>query len=294
MADIQTIIGSITLGSILAFFLSLTVIILVAYFCYKAAKAILLRYTSRSVARWAARIAGYLVFAALFYTVDLWILGLDLNATIASLGIISIAIAFASQQIIANLLAGILIAINRPVRLDDWVELGGDPDTGLAQVRDMTFTRTVLQDRDGRVFLVPNATLLSSKIVNFSRSGFIEVPVDITLPLSVPFDRAKVVILDILSRHPDVLPKGFSSSSPMPNGIRSSYFFQGYTGKKTIKPGMFSPRVLLTGITHQAISISIRFWIADVTRREDIISVILDEAGKKLELSAGNSPARCD
>lgn len=284
MADLQALFSAIMPESILSFLLALGIILLIAYFCYKATKALFLRYTSRSSARWAARLVGYMVFAVLIYAADHYILGLDLNATIASLGILSIAIAFASQQIISNLLAGFLMTVNRTIRLDDWIELGGNPRTGIAQVKDMTFTRTVMQDRDGRVFLVPNASLLSSKIVNYSKSGYIEIPVDIMLPLSVPFAQAQATILAVLAEHPDVLQNNPSPVYPGSSGMRESYFFQGYTGTK-ITSEHTGPRVLMTGMTHQAIAVSIRFWIADATRKEDIISVILAEVERKLGLS---------
>jgi small-conductance mechanosensitive channel len=284
MVDLQAMSGGITLGSVLAFFLALTFVIIIAYICYKAIKALLIRYTSRSFARWAARIVGYIIFFVLLYVVDLYILGLDLNATIASLGIISIALAFASQQVISNLLAGFIIAINRTIRIDDWVEIGGDPTTGIAQVKDMSFTRTILQDRDGRVFMVPNAVLLSSKIVNYSKSGYIEISVPITLPLTIPFDKAKPVILELLSENPEVISNGSGYKIPPSGRIHSSYFFQGYTGRKENPPRLDS-RVLLTGITHLATSVSIRFWIADATRKDDIISTVLSEVGRRLNLS---------
>jgi small-conductance mechanosensitive channel len=284
MSDAQVLFGTVTIDRIVMFLLSLGVVIFVSYLCYKGTKAVLVRYTSRSVARWAARFVGYFVFGLGLYTIDLYILGFDINATIASLGVISIALAFASQQIISNLLAGLLITINRTIRLDDWVELGGDPDTGIAQVKDLTFTRTVLKDRDGRVFLVPNASLLASKIVNYSKSGFIEIPVAITLPPEISFDRAKEGILSVLNAHPDVLPNGNSSGRPGPSGIKSSFFFQGYTGLKG-KPDQLVSRVLFTGITQQGNMISIRFWIRDITRREEITSEILAEITRRLNLT---------
>jgi small-conductance mechanosensitive channel len=283
MADLPVIIPGITLGSILLFFLTLGVVTLISYFCYRAAKAFLLRYASRTNSRWAARLTGYFIFIALIYVADLRLLGLDLNATIASLGIISIAIAFASQQIISNLLAGILIAINRTVRLDDWVELGGDPQTGIAQVKDLTFTRTVLEGRDGRVFQVPNATLLSSKVINYSRSGCIEVPVDITLPFSVSPDHARDVILSALAQNPDVLPNGLQSGQHR-SGMGESYFFSGYRGRKTDSASL-QPRVIITGISHIATAVSIRFWIADATRREEIVHAVLTEVTRQLRLT---------
>jgi small-conductance mechanosensitive channel len=278
----QFLIGSVPVENILMFFVSLGGVTFVSYFCYKGAKALLLRCTSQSVARWAARLTGYLVFGLGLYTIDLYFLGFDINATITSLGILSIALAFASQQIIANLLAGILIAVNRTIRLDDWVHLGGEPGTGISQVKDMTFTRTILRDMDGRVFLVPNATLLSSKIVNYSKSGFIEVPLNITIPAGIPFDRARDIILAVLAGHESTLPGIMPSGAAYPSGMRNSYFFSGYTGKKA-HPGQIQPRVLFTGITPQGNAVSIRFWIRDVLKKEEIISDVLADMSKKLE-----------
>lgn len=283
MSDAHILIGSVTLENFIIFILACLVVIFSAYISYKIVKIILLRYTSDSVARWAARFAGYLVVGLGLYGIDLAFLGLDINATIASLGIISIALAFASQQIVSNLLAGFLITINRTIRLDDWVELGGDPTTGISRVKDLTFTRSVLKDRDGRVYLVPNATLLSSKIVNYSKSGFIEIPVMITLPLKIPFDEARTVILSVLNSHPDILPNGKPADHSVRSGIASSFFFQGYTGRKA-KPDQLVSRVLFTGITAQGNTISIRFWIFNITRREEITSEILSEISKRLNI----------
>lgn len=55
MADLQEALGNIPVGSILGFFLALGTVTLISYFGYKGAKALLLRYTSRSSARWVAR-----------------------------------------------------------------------------------------------------------------------------------------------------------------------------------------------------------------------------------------------
>ena len=285
MADSQFLIGTVTIGNIIVFLLALSAVIFLSYLSYKGTKAVLVRYTTRSVARWAARFAGYFIFLLGLYIIDLTILGFDINATIASLGVISIALAFASQQIISNLLAGILIAINRTIRLDDWVELGGDPTTGIAQVKDLTFTRTVLKDRDGRVFLVPNASLLSSKIVNYSKSGFIEIPVTVTIPFDIPFDDAEETILAVLKSHEDVIPNGTKTEDSGSSGMRSSFFFQGYSGQKKADPERFTPRVLFTGIVPQGNLISLRFWVQDIVRREEITSAILSEISRRLNIS---------
>jgi hypothetical protein len=59
----------------------------------------------------------------------------------------------------------------------------------------MTFPRTILKDSAGRVFFLPNSTLLSSKVVNYSQSGYIEISVNITLPPDLPLTQARNTIL---------------------------------------------------------------------------------------------------
>jgi hypothetical protein len=69
----------------------------------------------------------------------------------------------------------------------------------------------------------------------------------------------------------------------VPSGIRDSFFFQGYTWLKT-DAGALVPRVIFTGITNQGNTISIRFWIRDVVRREEITSDVLAEVSRQLKI----------
>jgi small-conductance mechanosensitive channel len=283
MSDARIIIGNVTIESFIGFTVATLAIIVLSWLCYKLVYIALERVSSRSVARWTARFAGYIVFGIGLYYIDLAILGFDISATFASLGILSIALAFASQQIISNLLAGFLIAVNRTIALDDWIELGNEPETGIAQVRDMTFTRTVFKDRDGRVFLLPNATLLSSKIVNYSRSGYIEIPVTITLSPGIPFDRARDTILSVLAAHPKILPNIKPENKAQIPGL-SIIHGRREVSRKEIFPGHFSPRVLLSALAPLGNAVSIRFWISDITNREEIVSDVLHKIGQNLEI----------
>ena len=285
MNDGSLLIDSATIANILAILAACAAVIIVAYLCYRLVRAVLMLLTKRSFARWTARFAGYIVFLLGIYLIDLWFLGFNITALVASLGIISIALAFASQQIISSLLAGILIAFNRTILLDDWVEVGGLPETGISQVKDITFTRTILKSRDGRVYIVPNASLLSSKIVNYSKSGHIEVALPLTLPYTIPLHEAREVILSVLAAHGEILPNGIPQEKEKraPPRTHASFFFQGYTWF-TADPAALTPRVLLSGMTEDSIKISVRFWIRDVTRREEIISAVLGEVLRQLKM----------
>ncbi len=283
MVDTRLIIGTVTIESFIIFTVATLAVIVLSWIGYKAVYTVLERFSSRAVSRWAARFVSYAIFGIGLYYIDLVFLGFDISATFASLGILSIALAFASQQIISNLLAGILIAVNRTITLDDWIELGNEPETGIAQVLDMTFTRTILKDRDGRVFLLPNATLLASKIVNYSRSGYIEIPVTITLPPGLPFDQARDTILSCVAVHPKVLPNvKQETASPILGMSRIIRLHELLFQEKF--PQHFMPRVLLTGLSPLGNTVSIRFWISDITHREEIVSDVLQETGRKLGL----------
>jgi small conductance mechanosensitive channel len=284
MADTHIVIGNVTIESFIIFILATFAVIILSYVGYKAVYTLLSRFASRANSRWAARFVSYIVFGFGMYYIDLIILGFDISATFASLGIISIALAFASQQIISNLLAGFLIAFNRTIALDDLIELGNEPETGIAQVLDMTFTRTVLKDRDGRVFLLPNASLLSSKIVNYSRSGFIEIPVTITLPPGLSFNQARDTILSVLTVHKKILPNIMTENTAQNRGM-SMISRQRELSQERQFPGQFSSRVLLTDLSPLGNSVSIRFWIYDIIHREEIISEILDEIGQRLDFT---------
>jgi hypothetical protein len=67
--------------------------------------------------------------------------------------------------------------------------------------------------------------------------------------------------------------------------MRSSFFFQGYSGQKKADPERFTPRVLFTGIVPQGNLISLRFWVQDIVRREEITSAILSEISRRLNIS---------
>jgi small conductance mechanosensitive channel len=287
MSDTQVIIGNVTIQSIIIFIVATIAVIFLSYLCYKAVYTVLEPLSSRSVARWTARFGGYIIFIVGLYYIDLSILGFDIGATFASLGILTIALAFASQQIISNLLAGLLIAVNRTIALDDWIELGNEPETGIAQVRDMTFTRTILKDRDGRVFFLPNATLLSSKIVNYSRSGYIEIPVTITLRPGLSFTQARDSILSVLMVHPKILPNTGKENRKEIAGLLMSTR-QRELSLPGLYPGNYPSRVLLSALAPLGNTISIRFWIDDIVYREEIVSDVLHEISQRLD-SIGKS-----
>src|SRR5436190_1793371 len=83
---------------------------------------------------------------------------------LASSAVLGLVIGFAARQTIANMVAGILIAISQPIKIGDTVTIDGE--TG--RVDDLTLSYTYVDPGDGRLVVVPNEKVLSRVLFNHS------------------------------------------------------------------------------------------------------------------------------
>ena len=222
-----------------------------------------------------SRIGQYIVIALGTYYGIYYVLGLNLTALAASLGIIGIAIALSSQQIIQNVIAGILVSIQRQIQLEDWVQVGGVPDTGICKVKDITLSNIVLRDTEGKIVYIPSSLLLSTKIINYTKAGFIEVPVQITIPYGPDHEKVKNVILDVANNiktilAPDVKKEDRSTIIDILRLPRFKWLF-----KNSVNVSMFKPKVLISDISNSEITFSARFWTTEIQKKDEIVSEFL-------------------
>lgn len=93
-------------------------------------------------------------------------LGINIGALVATLGISSLAIALAAQDTIANIIAGFLIMVDRPFRVDDEIKL---PSGEKVTVLDIGIRRSrFLNLEDNAIIIVPNLDMSKSKIINYT------------------------------------------------------------------------------------------------------------------------------
>lgn len=151
--------------------------------------------------------------------IALGVLGLEKTVTslLAGAGVVGLAIGFAAQEMAANFMSGVMIAVRRPFRVGDWIESDGI----MGKVQELGFRATVLRTADGRRVLVPNKDLFGNALTNWSMGGRIRVEV----PVGVAYgdDPAKAIetlckALDGLScrvedREAEVFATAFGGSS---------------------------------------------------------------------------------
>lgn len=83
---------------------------------------------------------------------------------LASSAVLGIVLGLAARQVLANPLAGIHLAVTQPIRIGDTITLDGD--TG--RVDDITLSYTYIDTGDGRLLVVPNEQVVTTKLFNRS------------------------------------------------------------------------------------------------------------------------------
>jgi small-conductance mechanosensitive channel len=117
--------------------------------------------------RRAGNAVGTLVrYAVLFLglIVALAVSGVDLSAMMVAVGAVGFALAFAMQETIANLIAGLLILLSSPFAREDVVEVNGAEGV----VEEIKIRSTKLRTFDGLKVEVPNREVLANNITVFS------------------------------------------------------------------------------------------------------------------------------
>jgi len=112
------------------------------------------------------RLAHLLLFA-LGLTILFSYFNIDITAFIAALGIGTLAISLAAQDVLADLISGVLIYFDQPFRIGDRIDVIEDTNTG-GEVVDIGIRTTRICTPDNRIFIVPNSMIAKGKIINYT------------------------------------------------------------------------------------------------------------------------------
>ena len=109
---------------------------------------------------------AYWLVVILVAAISLQMVGFNLTAFLAGIGIAGITIGFALQDVSKNFIAGLLMLIQQPFEVGEAIEVGGYTGTVLA----IDLRATQLRTSDGRLVLIPNGEVIVSPITNFSQA----------------------------------------------------------------------------------------------------------------------------
>lgn len=121
-----------------------------------------------------------------------------IGAVIASAGV---AVGLAMQGSLSNLAGGILIVLLRPFRLGDYIAAQDEEGT----VEEISIFYTYLVSPDNKTIMIPNGSLLNGNITNYSKKSMRRVDLLYSVSYGEDFERAKAVILDVISKNDMIL-----------------------------------------------------------------------------------------
>ena len=121
------------------------------------------------------------------------------SSFLAGAGILAVAVGFASQHALSNIISGIFIVIFKPFRVNDRLEVKGL--TGI--VEDITLRHTVIRDFENKRILIPNSVISDEVLIN---SDFAEDKlckwIDMSISYDSDIDLAKKILEEEVMNHP--------------------------------------------------------------------------------------------
>lgn len=157
--------------------------------------------------------------------------GFDVTSLAIVAGALSVGIGFGLQSIVNNFVSGLILLIERPIKVGDWVVVGNEQ----GNVRRISVRSTEIETFDRASLIVPNSELIAGRVLNWThRSAQGRINVKFNAGPDADPRRVIAILTDCARRHPDILKE------PPPLAV-----FEGYTREAT----EFSLRVLLPDIT---------------------------------------------
>lgn len=167
----------------------------------------------------------------------------QMTALVATSAVTSLVLGLALQPILGNFFAGIVISLERPFRINDWIRFG---DTE-ARVVDITWRTTHLRTRDNDNLVIPNGLIADQEILNFFYPHPLHMErITVGVHYRTPPYRVKQALLDVAERVDTVLEKP-------------------------------SPAVYLLDFGDSAITYELRVWIEDFAHKPRILSHVKSE-----------------
>ena len=217
----------------------------------------------------------YGVYALGLYFAFQKIINFNITASLAAIGILGIGLLLPMVPILQNIAAGFVIALERPFKEEDVVEIDGI----LCRVKDIMLRKTKLRSLDGKIVIVPNISFVTGNpIINYSKGEFIRVVLNIDITPDSDKDKTIEIIKKICTDSQNILPH-----VPEKKLGRITKIFEipknFFMIPRNIKA--LSPQVMIKSASKDKIGLEVWFWIWNILMKENIISSFYEELIKE-------------
>ena len=193
------------------------------------------------------KFSGAIVYATAA-VIALDVLGVNVMPFIAGAGVMGVAVGFAAKDTLSNLIAGILLIIDRPFEIGDRIEVWSAPagSASWGDVIDIGLRATRIKTTDNIVVIIPNNEIMTRDIVNYTTIySSIRVRINIGVAYDADIAKAKALIIQAASSADWILAEP-------------------------------APKVVVRNFGESSVDLQARVWIKEARKRMDTIDHITD------------------
>lgn len=172
----------------------------------------LLFAVGRGVRRWVGQryspqrglVAGKVIYYVGGVILLLTVLGqlqIRLAPLLGAAGIVGVAIGFASQTSVSNVISGLFLVAEQPFRVDDIIQVG----TTVGRVLSIDMLSVKLRTFDNRFIRIPNETIIKSEVVTLTRFPIRRIDLMVGVAYREDLARVRRVLLEVARDHPRIL-----------------------------------------------------------------------------------------
>lgn len=223
-----TAVRSVTVGKSLGVILLVLLGSLIGRRLLNGIKHLTVKYlhVSRARAETATK-WSHIVVLSMLVIAALYLANIPLTVFAFLGGALAIGAGFGTQVLLKNMVSGLMLLIERPLRVGDIIEVGSVVGT----VTNISIRSSTVHTSDGIEILVPNSTFIENNVTNWTYSNpRVRRSVSVGVEYDAPPRKVEALLLAVAGRHPNVL-----DSPP--------------------------PQVLLDGFGDDAINFTLRYWI---------------------------------
>jgi small conductance mechanosensitive channel len=178
-------------------------------------------------------------------------LGINVTAPLAGLGILGIAVGFAAQDSLSNIIAGFLIFFDKPFRVRDYVTIGDN----YGRVELITMRSTRIRTQDNKYVVIPNQKIINEILIDHSTNGDTRLVIPVSITYEASIEAAREAVLNEFAHVEGVLKKP-------------------------------SADVVVDKLAESGVNLLVRFWIANAADERkfhfmatELVKKALDEKG---------------
>ena len=189
------------------------------YIFFKILKALSNKFLFKKMSMQMQHIIKKAIDYSAFVTIVLTVfhrLGINVSGLLGAAGIAGIAIGFAAQTSVSNIISGLFVITERAFKIGDTIEIADIIGT----VQSINLLSVALKTFDSQYVRVPNETIIKANLINYSHFPFRRVKTELSVSYDTDLRRAETILIDTAKKNrfvvdnpaPSVLWTAFDSS----------------------------------------------------------------------------------